>query len=77
MRGILQWRWHLDEMYVKLHARWSSLRAVDHEGEILESYVTKTRDKAVAVRFMKKGLKRHGSPKVITTGCALLRCCGG
>jgi putative transposase len=42
-------------------------RAVDHEGEILESYVTKTRDKGAALTFMKKALKRHGSPAAITT----------
>jgi putative transposase len=42
-------------------------RAVDHEGEVLESYVTKTRDKAAALTFMKKALKRHGSPEAITT----------
>jgi putative transposase len=40
---------------------------VDHEGEILESFVTKTRDKAAALTFMKKALKRHGSPEAITT----------
>ncbi len=42
-------------------------RAVDHEGELLESYVTRTRDKPAALRFMKKALKRHGSPEAITT----------
>jgi putative transposase len=42
-------------------------RAVDHEGEILESFVTKERDKAAALKFMKKALKRHGSPEAITT----------
>ena len=42
-------------------------RAVDQEGEILESYITKTRDKPAALRFMKKALKRHGSPETITT----------
>jgi putative transposase len=41
-------------------------RAVDHEGEILESYITKTRDKDAALRFMKKALKRHGAPQAIT-----------
>jgi putative transposase len=45
--------------------RWE--RAVDHEGEILESFVTKERDKIAALRFMKKALKRHGSPEAITT----------
>ena len=42
-------------------------RAVDHEGEILESYITKTRDKDAALTFMKKELKRHGSPAAIVT----------
>ena len=42
-------------------------RAVDHEGEILESFVTKTRDKAASLTFMKKALKRHGSPEAIVT----------
>ena len=42
-------------------------RAVDHEGEILESFVTRSRDKAAALTFMKKALKRHGSPEAITT----------
>jgi putative transposase len=36
-------------------------------GEILESYFTKTRDKDAALTFMKKALKRHGSPEAITT----------
>lgn len=68
MRGFSHWRWHLDEMYVKLNGEMVYLwRAVDHEGEILESYITKTRDKAAALRFMKKALKRHGSPETITT----------
>ena len=55
-------------MYVRVNGEMVYLwRAVDHEGEVLESYVTKTRDKAAALRFMKKALKRHGSPAAITT----------
>ena len=42
-------------------------RAVDQEGEILESFVTKKRDKDAALSFMKRALKRHGSPEAITT----------
>ncbi len=42
-------------------------RAVDHEGEVLESFLTTTRDNAAALTFMRKALKRHGSPAVITT----------
>ena len=34
---------------------------------MLESYVTRTCDKAAALTFMKKTLKRHGSPEAITT----------
>src|SRR6478736_319150 len=68
MRGFRQWKWHLDEVYVKINGEMHYLwRAVDQEGEVLESYVTKTRDKAAALRFMKKALKRHGSPEAITT----------
>lgn len=68
MRGFRHWRWHLDEVYVKINGEMHYLwRAIDQEGEILESYVTKTRDKAAALTFMKKALKRHGSPEAITT----------
>ena len=70
MRGFRHWKWHLDEVYVKIkgetHYLW---RAVDHEGEILESYVTRTRDRVAAVVFMKKALRRHGSPdRIVTDG---------
>lgn len=68
MRGFRHWRWHLDEMYVKLNGEMVYLwRAVDQEGEVLESFVTRTRDKAAALTFMRKALKRHGSPERITT----------
>jgi len=42
-------------------------RAVDHEGEVLESYVTKKRDKSAALAFLKKALKRHGEAEAIVT----------
>lgn len=42
-------------------------RVVDHEGEALESYVTKSRDEAAALRFLKKALKRHGKAEAIVT----------
>lgn len=46
MRGYRQWRRHLDEMYVKVNGEMRYLwRAVDQEGEILESFVMKERDK--------------------------------
>ena len=68
MRGFRHWRWHLDEVFVKINGETHYLwRAVDHEGEVIESYVTKTRNKRAALTFMKKALKRHGSPNRITT----------
>jgi putative transposase len=54
-----QWRWHLDEVYVKINGEMHYLwRAVDHEGEVLESLATKTRDKAAALKLMKRLMKR-------------------
>ena len=42
---------------------------MDHEGEVLESFVTKKRDKAAALAFLKKALKRHGrAEKIVTDG---------
>lgn len=68
MRGFRHWKWHLDEMYVKVNGEMVYLwRAVDHEGEILESFLTRKRDKSAALRFMKKALKRHGQPEVVVT----------
>ncbi len=70
MRGFRHWRWHLDEMFVKINGETHYLwRAVDHEGEILESYVTKKRDKKAALKFLRKALKQHGpAEKLITDG---------
>jgi putative transposase len=68
MKGFRQWKWHLDEVYVKINGEMHYLwRAIDHEGEILESYVTKKRDKTAALVFLKKALKRHGSAEAIVT----------
>ena len=53
------WKWHLDEVFVKINGERHYLwRAVDHEGEVLESYVTKKRDKKEALKFMKKAMRR-------------------
>lgn len=63
-----RWKWHLDEIFVKINGERRYLwRAVDHEGEVLESYVTKTRDKKAALKFLRKALRRHGRPEAIVT----------
>jgi putative transposase len=62
------WRWHLDEVFVKINGEGHYLwRAVDHEGEAHESFVTKRRDKKAALKFLKKSLKRHGRTDQIVT----------
>ncbi len=66
MRTCRHWRWHLDKVFVRIngmrHYLW---RAVDHEGEVLESYVTKTRDRKAALKFPRKSMRRHGRPETI------------
>ena len=41
-------------------------RAVDKHGQTVESYLSRTRDITAAKAFFRKGLKRHGEPRVIT-----------
>lgn len=68
MRQVSRWRWHLDEMYVKINGETHYLwRAVDHEGEVLESFVTKTRDRRAASKLLKKAMRRYGRPAEIVT----------
>jgi putative transposase len=68
MRAHSNCRWHLDEVFVKINGERHYLwRAVDHEGEVLESFVTKTRDKKAALKFLKKTMRKHGRPEVIVT----------
>ena len=67
-RSYSNWRWHLDEVFVRvndeIHYLW---RAVDHEGEVLEVFATKQRGRKAALRFLKRTMKRYGRPKVIVT----------
>lgn len=63
-----RWRWHLDEVFVQINGETHYLwRAVDHEGEVLEVYVTKHRDRRAALSFIKRVLKRYGRPSEIVT----------
>ena len=68
MRNYQQWRWQLDEVFVKINGERHHLwRAVDHEGEVLESYVTKRRDRRAALKFIRTSMKRYGNPEIIMT----------
>jgi putative transposase len=61
--------WHLDEMVVSIQGRRMYLwRAVDSEGEILDILVQPRRDKAAAVRLMRKLLKKQSfAPSLLVT----------
>ena len=68
LRAFSNWKWHLDEVFVRINGEQHYLwRAVDHEGEVLESYVTKRRDRNAALVFLKKAMKRYGQPEAIVT----------
>ena len=55
-------------MFVKINGERHYLwRAVDHDGEVLESFVTKTRDRKAALKFLGKAMRKHGQPEVIVT----------
>ena len=63
-----QWRWHLDEVFVRINGETHYLwRAVDHEGEVLEVFATKRRDRKAALKFLKRTMKRYGRPWSIVT----------
>jgi putative transposase len=68
-RSYSNWRWHLDEVFVRIggetHYLW---RAVDHEGEVLEVYATKRRDHRAALTFLKRAMKRYGPARSVVTG---------
>jgi len=67
-RNWSNWKWHLDEVFVRINGETHYLwRAVDHEGEVLEAFVTKRRNRKAALQFLRKAMKRYGSPKVIVT----------
>ncbi len=80
LRALPQWRWHLDEVFVKINGETHCLwRTVDHEGEVLEVFATKRRDRKAASAylkwtFLKWTMKRRGRPRAIVTDC--LRSCG-
>ncbi len=68
LRTYSIWQWYLDEVFVKINGETHHLwRAVDHEGEVLESYVTKHRNRKAALKLLKKTMKHYGSPHVIVT----------
>ena len=68
MRAYSNWQWHLDEVFVKINGEQHYLwRAVNHEGEVLNCFVSKRRDRNAGLKFLRKLMKRFGQPQVIVT----------
>ena len=52
MHGLMQWRWHLDEVFVRINGKTYYLcLAVDHEGEVLEEGDEMLRSSASMLQF--------------------------
>ena len=67
-RSYSLWRWHLDEVFVRINGETFYLwRAVDHEGEVLEVFATKRWDRKAALKFLNRTMKRYGRPQSIVT----------
>jgi putative transposase len=67
-RCYSQWRWHVDEVFVRINGDTYYLwRAVDQEGEVLEVFATKRRDRRAALTFLKRVMKRYGRPRSLVT----------
>ena len=64
-RLLSRWRWHLDDVFARINGETQYLwRAVDHEGEVLEVFATKRRDRRAALKFLKRTMKRYGRPEL-------------
>lgn len=68
-RGVAGHSWYLDETYIKVSGRWRYLyRAIDREGNLLDSMLSAHRDKHAARRFLRRLLNRAGrKPLRMTT----------
>ncbi len=61
--------WRVDETYIKIRGKWHYLyRAVDKFGDTIDFYLSKTRNKKAAKKFLGKALnaKHNGCPHSVT-----------
>jgi putative transposase len=68
-RGKASRRWHADETYVKVHGKWCYLyRAIDRDGNLVDTMLSETRDMAAATRFFSRARAVVGqTPETVTT----------
>ena len=67
-RSYLLWRGPLDEVVVRINGTTHDLwRAVDHDGEVVEGFVTNRRDRRAARACLTRAMTRDGRPASIVT----------
>jgi transposase-like protein len=61
--------WHIDETYIRIAGQWcSAYRAVDERGQVIDVYVSPTRDTAAATAFFRRALREaEVRPHTVTT----------
>jgi transposase-like protein len=69
-RGIAGHSWYLDETYIKVSGRWRYLyRAIDREGNLLDSMLSEHRDKHAARHFLRRLLDSAGRKGSVRSQC--------
>ena len=89
-RGHAGRSWYRDETYVKVSGRWCYLyRAIDRDGNLLDSMLSEHRDRQAARRFLRRLLDasprrplrlttdKHPAYKKPFAGSSVARCCTG
>jgi putative transposase len=68
MRAYPNWQLHMNEVFMKINGETHYLwRALDHDGDVLEGFVTKRRDRKAAFKFLRKTMKHHGCADIFVT----------
>jgi putative transposase len=67
--GQAETSWYVDETYVKVHGKWCYLyRAIDRDGNLVDSMLSEKRDMDAAKRFFKQAVETVGhAPERVTT----------
>jgi putative transposase len=62
-------KWHIDATYIKVEGKWGYLyRAIDNNGNLVDVYLSDTRDSSAAIKFLRQCVKTTKViPKQITT----------
>ena len=68
-KGKVGRRWYVDETYLKVKGKWCYLyRAIDREGNLVDSMLSATRDMAAAQRFFRGAVSVTGKvPRQVTS----------